>query len=66
MVSEDSPLVIAANVASAAKLPDFMALWVPLIFGTFKNPAVHPIRQPPGNDSLGMDWKPPSFSALAP
>jgi len=37
-----------------------------LIFGTFKNPAVQPIKAPPGKESFGIDWKPPSLRALAP
>lgn len=37
-----------------------------MIFGTFKNPAVQPIKAPPGKESLGIDWKPPSLRALAP
>jgi len=28
---------------------------VPLIFGTFKNPAVQPIKAPPGKESFGID-----------
>ena len=42
-------------MASAAVMPDFIAVCVPLIFGTFKNPAVHPTKQPPGNVNFGTD-----------
>ena len=51
---------------SAASMALFMALWVPLILGTFMKPGPHPTRQPPGNVSLGMLWNPPSFRARAP
>ena len=37
-----------------------------LIFGTFKKPALQPIRAPPGKESFGMAWNPPSFSTRAP
>lgn len=40
---------------SAASIPDFIAVCEPLIFGTFKNPGLHPTKQPPGNDSFGID-----------
>ena len=43
-----------------------MALWLPLMRGTFTKPAEQPISTPPGNDSLGTDWNPPSVIALAP
>ncbi len=46
-----------SNILSAAIIPDFIAVWVPLIFGTFKNPGLHPIKQPPGNESFGTDYK---------
>ena len=65
-VGDDFSLDNSLNAASAASIPDFMALWVPFILGTFKNPAVQPIKQPPGKVSLGMAWNPPSFKALAP
>ncbi|TNN42288.1 hypothetical protein EYF80_047550 [Liparis tanakae] len=38
-------------------MPLFIAVWVPLIFGTFMKPGLQPIRSPPGNVSLGMDWR---------
>ena len=47
-------------------MPDFIAVWVPLIFGTLRKPAVPPISAPPGKVSFGIDWKPPSLSARAP
>jgi len=37
-------------------MPDIMAVCVPLILGTFRNPAEQPMRAPPGKVSLGMDW----------
>ena len=55
-----------SKIASAAVMPDFIAVCVPLIFGTFRKPAVQPTRQPPRKVSFGIDWKPPSFSARAP
>jgi hypothetical protein len=39
---------------------------VPLILGTFKNPAPSPMSMPPGNVNLGIDCQPPSFKARAP
>ena len=56
----------ATASASAASMPDFMAAWVPLILGTFRNPAASPIKAPLGKVSFGMDWKPPSLKARAP
>ena len=46
--------VMASNAHSAASIPDFIAVWVPLIFGTFMNPGLQPARRPPGNASLGI------------
>jgi len=46
-------LLIASKILSAASMPDFIAVCVPLIFGTFKNPGLQPAKQPPGNESLG-------------
>ena len=43
-----------SKMDSAATIPLFMALWVPFILGTFMKPGLQPIRQPPGNASLGM------------
>jgi hypothetical protein len=36
---------MASKAASAASMPDFIAVWVPLIFGTLRNPAAHPTCQ---------------------
>jgi hypothetical protein len=47
-------------------MPVFMALWLPLMRGTFTKPAEQPIRTPPGKLSFGTDWKPPSVMARAP
>ena len=37
-------------------VPDFIAVCVPFILGTFKKPAEHPIIAPPGNTGFGSDW----------
>ena len=42
--------------ASAAIMPDFIAVCVPLMRGTFRKPALSPISAPPGNASFGTDW----------
>jgi hypothetical protein len=39
---------IASNAASAASMPDFIAVWLPLIRGTLTKPAEQPISAPPG------------------
>lgn len=49
-----SGLKRVSKTASAPTIPLFMALWTPLIFGTLRNPELQPIKQPPGNVSLGM------------
>ena len=36
-------------------MPDFIAVCVPLIRGTFRNPAEQPISAPPGKTSFGTD-----------
>jgi hypothetical protein len=41
------------GAASAASMPLFIAVWVPLIRGTLTNPAAQPISAPPGNASFG-------------
>lgn len=46
--------------------PTFIAVCEPLILTEFRNPAPQPRRAPPGKVSLGMAWKPPSFSTRAP
>jgi hypothetical protein len=46
-----SPSGTAKNssaIASAANMPLFMAVWLPLIFTEFKKPAEQPMRAPPG------------------
>ena len=48
-------LIIASTVASAANIPDFIALWVPLILGTLTMPALHPKNIPPGKSRLAQD-----------
>ena len=45
------------NTASAASMPLFMAVCVPLILGTFMKPGLQPIRMPPGKVSSGMDCR---------
>ena len=57
---------MAAKAASAAIMPVFMALWLPLMRGTFTKPAQSPISTPPGKDSFGTDCRPPSVMARAP
>jgi hypothetical protein len=56
----------ASQAASAASIPLFMALCVPLILATFTKPAEHPSKAPPGKFSFGTDCSPPSFSTRAP
>mmetsp|Transcript_25610 Transcript_25610/g.65927 ORF Transcript_25610/g.65927 Transcript_25610/m.65927 type:complete len:243 (-) Transcript_25610:1255-1983(-) len=46
----------SAKTASAASMPVFIAVCVPLILGTLTKPAEQPISAPPGKLSLGMDW----------
>lgn len=77
-VSAPSSTFSALYAVSAARIPDFIALCVPLIylisrnpwhrlaFGTLRNPAEHPSKAPPGKCSLGIDCSPPSFNARAP
>ncbi len=48
------PSFKAVNASSAAMMPLFIAVCVPLIFGTFRKPAEQPMRAPPGNASWGM------------
>lgn len=43
------------KMASEANMPLFIAVWVPLILGTFMSPGLQPINNPPGKVSLGMD-----------
>ena len=64
--ARSAPLPSASNAASAASMPDFIAVWLPLILGTLRKPAVSPISAPPGKTSFGSDCSPPSESARAP
>ena len=48
--------VRTSNTASAASIPLFIAVWVPLILATFMKPALQPTRHPPGNVSFGTHW----------
>ena len=59
-------LSMFSNIDCAAIMPDFIARWVPLIFGTLRKPASHPVNIPPGKVNFGKDCIPPSFNALAP
>ena len=54
------------TTASAAAMPDRIALWLPLMRGTFMNPAEQPSSAPPGNANFGTDCQPPSVMARAP
>ena len=47
-------------------MPDSIALWLPLMRGTFMKPAAQPMSAPPGNASFGTDCHPPSVNARAP
>ena len=62
----EAPAAIAAAMASAASMPLFIAVCVPLIRGTLTNPAAQPISAPPGNASFGTLCQPPSLIARAP
>ena len=42
---------------SAASMPVFMAVWVPLTLGTLMKPAVQPINAPPGKARVGRDYR---------
>ena len=53
-VGEFEELVRASKALSAASMPLFMALCVPLILGMLRKPGLHPISAPPGKVSLGM------------
>ena len=59
-------LTIASTAASAAIMPVFIAVWLPLMRGTLTKPAEHPISAPPGKVSFGTDCQPPSLIARAP
>ena len=45
--------VRTSKTASAASIPLFIALWVPLILATFMKPGLQPTKHPPGNVSFG-------------
>jgi hypothetical protein len=47
-----------SKIASAATIPDFIAVCEPLILGTLRKPAEQPINAPPGNVNLGTACKP--------
>src|SRR3569623_1491291 len=55
----------AWNATSAASMPVFMALWLPLIRGRLTKPALQPISAPPGKTRFGSDCTPPSVLARA-
>ena len=46
------PAASAANADSAASMPVFIALWLPLMRGRLTKPAEQPISAPPGNAEL--------------
>ena len=56
----------AEKTCSAQSMPERIALWLPLMRGTFTKPAESPTRQPPGKASRGTDCQPPSMIARAP
>ena len=60
------PSAMALAASSAASMPDRIALWEPLMRGTFTKPAAQPSSTPPGKLSLGTDCQPPSVMARAP
>ena len=57
---------MAAWAASAAAMPDSMALWLPLMRGTLTSPAEQPSSATPGATIFGIDCQPPSLIARAP
>ncbi len=60
------PDPMAWYAASAASMPLFIAVWLPLIRAAFRKPASQPISAPPGNTSFGSDTRPPAVIARAP
>ena len=56
----------AAVTLSAATIPDFIAVCVPLILAKFSVPASQPINNAPGMDIFGSEFKPPFVIARAP
>ena len=61
-----SPWPSASTTASAASMPLFIAVWLPLIFTLLRVPASQPINRPPGKYILGNEFSPPLVIALAP
>src|SRR3546814_5295086 len=51
--SLDRSAWIAAKADSAASMPDFIAVCVPLMRGTLTKPAEQPISAPPGKARVG-------------
>ncbi len=47
-------------------MPDFIAVWLPLILATFMVPRSQPINAPPLNTIFGSELMPPLASARAP
>ena len=64
--SPERPSAMAAAAASAASIPESIALWLPLIRGTFTRPTPQPRIATPGATALGIDCQPPSEMARAP
>ena len=64
--SASRPAAMAAAMDSAASMPLFIAVWLPLMRGTLTKPAEQPISTPPGKVSFGIDCQPPSVIARAP
>ena len=55
-LARSADFVTNSKALSAASMPDFIAVCVPLIFGTLRKPGLHPAKQPPGNESFGTDY----------
>ena len=55
-----------ACAASAAAIPESIALWLPLMRGTFTKPAAVAEQHPARKISFGTDCQPPSVIARAP
>ena len=51
---------------SAANIPDFMAVWLPLIFNGLRKPASSPANRAPGTVNSGNACRPPFMIARAP
>merc|ERR1719387_2434436 len=61
-----APAKIPTAALSPAIIPVFIARCDPLILGTFRKPAEHPARRPPGKLSFGSACNPPSLRQRAP